>query len=169
MIILSYFFDNQEYYTKSIIIENYALSICRESDEPFEIKAPGFSMMDLTLEDHSAELLPAEDGLLVATVHHIEDVDDVGARQIRLALRLSEESGVRMVLLTSALPEEIQAWLYEQQISGLDYLFADATAIETMMRGNPGFMFLRDATVISKGRKADVVMEQGMSGLESNE
>ena len=31
-------FDNQEYYTKSLVFEDYALSICRESDEPFEIK-----------------------------------------------------------------------------------------------------------------------------------
>lgn len=139
------------------------------SDDPFEIKAPGFSMMDLTSEDHAVELLPAEDGLLIATVHHIGDLDEAGARQIRMAQRLAEENGVHMVLLTSALPEEIQTWLYEQDIVGLDYLFADATAIETMMRGNPGFMFIRNATVISKGRKADVVMEQGMQALAPEE
>ena len=139
------------------------------SDDPFEIKAPGFSMMDLTSEDHAVELLPAEDGLLIATVHHIGDLDEAGASQIRMAQRLAEENGVHMVLLTSALPEEIQTWLYEQDIVGLDYLFADATAIETMMRGNPGFMFIRNATVISKGRKADVVMEQGMQALAPEE
>jgi hypothetical protein len=56
-------------------------------------------------------------------------------------------------MLTSALPEEAQAWLYQNNISGLDYLFADATAIETMMRGNPGFMFVKDAVVVDKTRK----------------
>ena len=124
------------------------------SDEPFEIKAPGFSMMDIGGDDHALELLPAEDGLLVATIHHLDDMDDKGTRELRLAISLAEENDLRIVLLTSALPEEIQAWLYEQGISGLDYLFADATAIETMMRGNPGFMFIKDATVIDKGRKA---------------
>ena len=34
------------------------------------------------------------------------------------------------------------------------YLFADATAIKTMLRGNPGFMFVKDAVVVDKGRKA---------------
>ena len=73
---------------------------------------------------------------------------------MRRALRIAEENDLRIVLLTSALPEEIQAWLYENKLDGLDFLFSDATAIETMMRGNPGFMFIKDATVVDKGRKA---------------
>lgn len=124
------------------------------SDEPFEIKAPGFSMLDLGGEDHAAELLPAEEGLLIATVHHLDKLSERGVEEIRRAMAVAEESGVNIVLLTSALPEEVQAWLAETGISGLDYLFADATAIETMMRGNPGFMYVKDAVVVDKGRKA---------------
>ena len=66
---------------------------------------------------------------------------------------MAEENGIRIVMLTSALPEEVQSWLYENKIDGLDYLFADTTAIETMMRGNPGFMYIKNGTVIDKGRK----------------
>ena len=29
---------------------------------------------------------------------------------------------------------------------------------ETMMRGNPGFMYVKDATVMAKGRKAESVL-----------
>lgn len=123
------------------------------SDDPFEIMAPGFAMMDLEGNDHSTELLPAEEGLLLVTIHHIEKVNDKGVRQVRLATRIAEENGLQIILLTSALPEEVQAWLYENQLEGLDYLFSDATAIETMMRGNPGFMFIKDATVVDKTRK----------------
>ena len=124
------------------------------SDEPFEVMAPGFAMMDLEGNDHSTELLPAEEGMMIVTIHHIEKVDEKGVREVRRALRIAEENDLRIVLLTSALPEEVQAWLYENQLEGLDFLFADATAIETMMRGNPGFMFVKDATVVDKGRKA---------------
>ena len=123
------------------------------SDDPFEIMAPGFAMMDLEGNDHSTELLPAEEGLMLVTIHHIEKVNDKGVRQVRLATRIAEENGLQIILLTSALPEEVQAWLYENQLEGLDYLFSDATAIETMMRGNPGFMFIKDATVVDKTRK----------------
>ena len=121
--------------------------------DPREIAAPGFTMMDLEGEDRATDLLPAEDGLLIITVHHLQEVNQKGVAEIARALRLAEENGLRVVMLTAALPEEVQSWLYENKIDGLDYLFADATAIETMMRGNPGFMFVKDATVIDKGRK----------------
>ena len=121
--------------------------------DPREIAAPGFSMMDLEGEDRATDLLPAEDGLVIVTVHHLQKVDKKGVAEVRRALGMAEENGIRIVMLTSALPEEVQTWLYENRIDGLDYLFADATAIETMMRGNPGFMYVKDAVVVDKGRK----------------
>ncbi len=127
--------------------------ISSTSDEPFEIKAPGFSMMDFEGNDHATEVLPAEDGLIIASVHHLDKLDEKGVSDIKTALSLAQENELRIVMLTSALPEEVQAWLYQNHISGLDYLFADATAIETMMRGNPGFMFVKNATVVDKTRK----------------
>ena len=123
------------------------------SDDPFEIQAPGFSMMDIEGNDHATELLPADDGMIIVTVHHLEDMDEKDVREVRRAMGMAEENGIYIVMLTSALPEEVQAWMYEQGIDGLDYLFADATAIETMMRGNPGFMYVQDATVVDKTRK----------------
>ena len=123
------------------------------SDEPFEIKAPGFSMMDIEGNDHALELLPAEDGLIIVTVHHLEDVDKDGVRGMTMALSIAEENNLPIVLLTSALPEDVQSWLYQNNISGMNYLFADATAIETMLRGNPGYMFVKDAVVVDKTRK----------------
>ena len=123
--------------------------------DPREIAAPGFSMMDLEGEDRATDLLPAEDGMLIVTVHHLLDVDKKGVSEVKRALRMAEENGIRIVMLTSALPEEVQNWMYENKIDGLDYLFADATAIETMMRGNPGFMYVKDATVVDKRRKVN--------------
>ena len=122
--------------------------------DPRESAAPGFSMIDLNGDDFAAELLVAEEGLVIVTIHHLEDVDNENVEEIKRAIDLANEEGARIVLLTSALPEEVQAWLYAHELGGLDYYFADATAIETMMRGNPGFMYVKDATVVSKGRKA---------------
>lgn len=127
--------------------------VSSSSDEPFEIMAPGFSMMDIEGNDHATDLLPAEDGMIIVTVHHLDKIDEKGVRDIATALSLAEENEIRIVMLTSALPEEVQSWLYMNGINGLDYLFADATAIETMMRGNPGFMFIKDAIVVDKTRK----------------
>ena len=125
------------------------------SDEPFELKADGFSMMDMLMEDHAVELIQAEEGLVIVTIHTLDKMDAEGVKEVKLAQQLAAENDKQIVLLTSALPEEVQAWLYDNQIEGLDYLFADATAIKTMMRGNPGFMYVKDAVVVAKGRKAD--------------
>ena len=122
--------------------------------DPREIAAPGFSMLDLEGEDRAMDLLPAEDGLIIVTVHHIDKVKAKGVAEVKRAVALAEENGIKIVMLTAALPEEVQAWMADNDISGLDYLFADATAIETMMRGNPGFMYVKNATVVDKGRKA---------------
>ena len=125
------------------------------SDEPFEVKADGFSMMDAEGEDHSVDLLLSEEGLVMVTVHSLAKMKPSSVEEVKSALAQAEENGTKIVMLTSALPEEVQAWLYENNISGLDYLFADATAIKAIMRGNPGFMYMKDATVLQKTRKAD--------------
>lgn len=123
--------------------------------DPREIAAPGFSMMDIVGEDHAMELLPAKEGLLIVTVHHLDEMRAKGVQEIKRAMTMAADNGLHIVLLTSALPEEVEDWMRDNDISGLEYYFADATAIETMMRGNPGFMYVKGATVVDKGRKAE--------------
>ena len=119
-----------------------------------EIKAPGFSMFDMEGSDRALELITAEDGLVIVTIHHLEKIDAEDVEEIKTARTLADENGKEIVLLTSALPEDILIWMYENGIEDMDFYFADATAIETMMRGNPGFMYVKNATVVDKGRVA---------------
>jgi uncharacterized membrane protein YphA (DoxX/SURF4 family) len=119
-----------------------------------EIKAPGFSMFDMEGSDRALELITAEDGLVIVTIHHLEKIDAEDVEEIKTARTLADENGKEIVLLTSALPEDILIWMYENGIEDMDFYFADATAIETMMRGNPGFMYVENATVVDKGRVA---------------
>lgn len=124
------------------------------SDEPAEILAPGFSMMDLEGADHALELISAEEGLVIVTIHHLNKIDAQDADEVKTAVTLARENEKQVVLLTSALPEDIQVWLFENQLDDMEFYFADATAIETMMRGNPGFMYVENAVVVDKGREA---------------
>ena len=39
-----------------------------------EIKAPGFSMFDMEGSDRALELITAEDGLVIVTIHHLEKI-----------------------------------------------------------------------------------------------
>ena len=62
--------------------------------------------------------------------------------------------------------QKTQVWLSDNGIEDIrvnvldidgenNVYFADATAIKTIMRGNPGFMFMKNGVVIDKAREAD--------------
>lgn len=119
-------------------------------EDPHEIKADGFSMLDMDMNDHAKELIGSEDYLLIATIHHLDKVNEDGLEGLEDAAEWAQEHGVQMVLLTSALPEEVQSFLYHNHLDNLDFYFADVTAIETMARSNPGFLLLKRGKVLGK-------------------
>lgn len=119
-------------------------------EDPHEIKADGFSMLDMDMNDHAKELIGSEDYLLIATIHHLDKVNEDGLEGLEDAAEWAQEHGVKMVLLTSALAEEVQSFLYAYQMDDIDFYFADATAIETMARSNPGFLLLKRGKVLGK-------------------
>lgn len=119
-------------------------------EDPHEIKADGFSMLDMEMNDHAKELIGSPDYLMIATIHHLDKVKKSGVESIRDVMRVAEENGVQMVVLSSALPEDVQSFLYLNKLDDLEFYFADATAIETMLRSNPGFILLKEGKVLGK-------------------
>ena len=119
-------------------------------EDPHEIKADGFSMLDLEMNDHAQELIGSNEYLIIATIHHIDQVSEQGITALRRALAFAQESNLQMVLLTSALPEETETFLYTNHLDNMEFYFADATAIKTMLRSNPGFILLKDGKVLGK-------------------
>ena len=119
-------------------------------EDPHQIKADGFSMLDRDMNDHAQELIGAPDYLLIATIHHLEEVDEEGVKALKRVLEYSDGNEMQMVLLSSALPEEMETFLHDNGLDVLEYYFADATAIEAMLRSNPGFMLLKEGKVLGK-------------------
>lgn len=118
--------------------------------DPYEIKASGFSMLDMEGEDFASDLVSSPDPLLVVTIHDLDKMNAARTEAVLSVARAAEENGILVVLLSSALAEDIQAFLYAHEMSNLDFYFADATAIKTMLRSNPGFMLLHNALVVDK-------------------
>lgn len=119
-------------------------------EDPHEIKADGFSMLDMDMNDHASELIGSSDPLLIATIHHLDKVDEKGIRTLHYMLEQAEANGIQMLLLCSALPEEVQAFLYENKLDNMEFYFADMTAIETMARSNPGYLLVKEGKVLGK-------------------
>ena len=118
--------------------------------DPHEIRADGFSMLDMDMNDHAQELIGSDDYLLIATIHHLDKVNEQGIAALQGTLAFAQENGVQMVLLTSALPEDAEGFLYANSLDDLEFYFADVTAIETMLRSNPGFILLKEGKVLGK-------------------
>lgn len=119
-------------------------------EDPHEIKADGFSILDMDMNDHAQEFIGSNDYLMIVTIHHLDKVDEKGLQAIQRVVEYANENGIQLVLLSSALAEEVEAFLYENKLDELEFYFADVTAIETMARSNPGFLLMKDGKVLGK-------------------
>jgi hypothetical protein len=152
-----------------------------ETTPEYIVLADGFSMLApdengvLSLEQ-TLNILPDSNGVLFVTAWNLDKIDEEGVEEIKKASKLVQELNdagreVRLVLLTSmgriddSPLQKAQVWLSDNGIEGIrvnvldvegenNVYFADATAIKTVMRGNPGFMFMKNGEVVSKAREA---------------
>ena len=152
-----------------------------ETTPEYVVLADGFSMLApdengvLSLEQ-TLNVLPDSNGVLFVTVWNLDKVDEEGVEEIKKAVDLvsnmnKDDGEVKIVLLTSmgrssdSPLQKVQVWLSDNGIDGIrvnvldvdgenNVYFADATAIKTIMRGNPGFMFMKNGVVVDKGRSA---------------
>ncbi len=148
--------DNlMDYYKDSNWVANHEFVDSRVVD-PYEIKADGFSMVAPDGDDYAKDIIGSSDYVMIATIHHLKDMGEDDTRALSYVHNYCLENGINFVILTSALNEDMESYLYQNRLSELVYYFADATAIETMLRSNPGFILLKDAKVLAKWSKANV-------------
>ena len=134
-------------------------------EDPHEIKADGFAMMDMEMNDHAQELIASQDYLMMVTLYDLNKIDERGITALHRISEYCNENNVQMVVLTCLLPEEIQHFLHQNQLDDLEYYFADGTAIKTVMRSNPGFTLLKDGKVLGKWHFRKV---RGIADFELN-
>lgn len=146
-----------DYYKDTAWVNNWEFVDSRIED-PNEIYADGFSMMDVTGEDFSKDIIGSPDYVLITTIHHLEDVDDKGLRSMQRVSRYAQEHGLYMVLLVSvSSPQaEVVDFLLENKMDNIEFYYADEKAIETMLRSNPGFILLKNSVVVNKWHHSNV-------------
>ena len=146
-----------DYYKDTAWVNNWEFVDSRIED-PNEIYADGFSMMDVTGEDFSKDIIGSPDYVLITTIHHLEDVDDKGLRSMQRVSRYAQEHGLYMVLLVSVSSSqaEVVDFLLENKMDNIEFYYADEKAIETMLRSNPGFILLKNSVVVNKWHHSNV-------------
>lgn len=119
-------------------------------EDPHEIKADGFAMLDMEMNDHAQELIISDHYLMIATLYDLEKIDERAITSLQRMDEFCNENDIQLVILSSVLPEKIQDFLHAQHLDDLEYYFADATAIKTILRSNPGYILLKEGKVIGK-------------------
>ena len=119
-------------------------------EDPHEIKADGFAMLDMEMNDHAQELIISDHYLMIATLYDLEKIDERAITSLQRMNEFCNENDIQLVILSSVLPEKIQDFLHAQHLDDLEYFFADATAIKTILRSNPGYILLKEGKVIGK-------------------
>lgn len=137
-----------EYYQDADWVANWEWDTTY-THNPYEINADGFSMLGPDGEDHTMDVLMDEDYVLITTIHHIGEVDKEGVKAIGTAKRFCENNAISMLMLC-ALGDDVEMFLVDNHLDGLDYYVTDSKAIETMLRSNPGFCLMKKAKVMGK-------------------
>lgn len=120
-------------------------------DDPHEIKADGFSMLDMDGNDMSVDMLTSEEYLIIATAPNpdLTKMSEKGLRALKRTWEFALENDIQMVLLASAPTEEVQDFMYKNELT-MDFYGADEKAILVMARAMPAFVLMKDGVVKGK-------------------
>jgi len=122
-----------------------------ESVSPYEVHADGFFIQNDDGEDYTFDLIAATDGpVMLCTIHHVKDVNERGVKAIAEMKQLAAKRNVRFAVLSNAEQSELLQFLYGNGLMDVEYYYGDEKAIETMLRSNPGFIVMQNATVRGK-------------------
>ena len=124
---------------------------------PYEIRDPkndsvvSFPVNDADNEDFTFDLIGAVDGpVLLCTIHHINDVNERGVKAIAEMKQLAMERDIRFAVISNAEQSDLLQFLYGNTLMDVEYYFGDEKALEAMIRSNPGFVLMQNATVKGK-------------------
>lgn len=120
-------------------------------EDPHEIKADGFSMLDMDGNDMSVDMLSSPDYLLIATLPNpdLKKMNAKGLRALKSVSQFAMDHDIEMVVLASALAEDVQSFLYDNGLE-TDFYGADEKAILVMARAMPAFVLMKDGVVMGK-------------------
>ena len=119
--------------------------------DPHEIKADGFWIQDPNGDDATFDVIGALDlPVLICTIHHIKDVNEEGVKAIAEMKQLAMDRDIRFAVVSNAEQSELLQFLYGNTLMDVEYYFGDEKALETMLRSNPGFILMENATIKGK-------------------
>lgn len=104
---------------------------------------------DTAGNDVSAYYLNYPDFLFIATIYNLQSAPDKALKKLSRFIENAELEGYTCIILTSALPEDIDNFAQKYSISA-QIFNADDIILKMMVRANPGLMLIKNGIVIDK-------------------
>ncbi|GHT35568.1 hypothetical protein AGMMS49574_25250 [Bacteroidia bacterium] len=123
-----------------------------------------FNIFSLEGNDVSDLLLENPDDLFLLIAPHLEDASDERIDEITNIYEYTLAHHTPFFCVTGSSPEAIQPWI---ERTGAEYPFlqADDVLLKTIIRSNPGLVWLRNGTIMMKWHYKDLPSEDEIDAL----
>ena len=118
-----------------------------------------FLLLTLEGEDLTETILSDTTGVFLLFAPKLETANEERIDEINNIYDYAQEHQMQFYCVTSSESEAIDRWI---DYTGAEYpfLFGDETMIKTIIRANPGLMFLKGGTILAKWHYNDIPNEE---------
>lgn len=117
---------------------------------PNKVLAEGFGIIDQTGMDVTNQLVNSEDYIWFVAMYSIEEAPVKAQLKTAEFINKTLGSGIKLVILTSSSPQVIAQKQKDLVFENGEFCFVDDISLKMMVRSNPGFVLLKNATVLGK-------------------
>ncbi len=129
------------------------------TDNELIVEGDEAKITDLTISNHQdkelTDLILAEEKALWIVCYDMNLADKENLKTINELTRQAQEKGIKVYGLSSA-GQELKNKLIKEHDLNFDFYVTDGIVLKTMLRSNPGIMYLENGTVLGKWHHSNV-------------
>jgi uncharacterized membrane protein YphA (DoxX/SURF4 family) len=116
----------------------------------YEIKIKDLKITDAQGTDYTKEIIENSYYNLIIVAYNLDKTNIKAINEMNaIAINAAEAYNIRTVLLTTNSAEEAEIFRKDHKL-GMEFFYADAVPLKSMVRSNPGLLLLKNGTVINK-------------------
>lgn len=121
----------------------------------YEPPISDFALSDVYGEDKTEEILQDKGYTLLHVTYDLSHAAELNSLSLSALAKMIDGDGAKMYGVTSSGTEEIEAYRHDNQLA-YPFLIGDEKVLKTVVRANPGFVLIKDGTVIAKWHHNDL-------------
>lgn len=118
-----------------------------------------FSILNNQMEDITEDVLYNDNKCYLLTMYDINQTSIEGAKQAEKFYQQAIRNGASFYALTASIDSDIQVFVKKTGVT-FPFYKTDPTALKTVIRANPGLVFLKKGTILGKWNWRDFPIEE---------